>query len=390
MSAPVKKGWCPTALLPMPSGDGLLVRIASPESGLSTEMLQKLAALSADFGNGQIEITPRLNWQLRGLRSDRHADFIREARAAGLVTVRDEALVPVIVSPFCDHESQSFGDRLRQSIEALPHETRFPGKFCVVLSAGTFPLSDVHADIRIDGIEGGWRLSLAGTSDTALMVGAGNAVEIGAMTSALLDAAARMALDERPAGSILLARWLTLAGIDPASSMAAPRPNTGAPPTFTMLEPPFGRVSAADIAELADNMDRKSKAAIVPGRRFALTRDARALGWAERKRWNAATDARRRISVCTGAPACAQGFAATLPLAERIAIHYPAQGPHVHISGCSKGCALRERAGLAITATQGGFYMLENATASEALGGSLLASEADVVDALFRRVGIAA
>lgn len=61
------KGWCPGALRPMPSGDGLIVRIRPFCGALSLEQARGLAALARRLGNGHIDLTRRANLQLRGL-----------------------------------------------------------------------------------------------------------------------------------------------------------------------------------------------------------------------------------------------------------------------------------------------------------------------------------
>ena len=52
------KGWCPGALRPMQSGDGLVVRIR-PRSGVEPHELRVLADAARRFGNGHIDLTRR-------------------------------------------------------------------------------------------------------------------------------------------------------------------------------------------------------------------------------------------------------------------------------------------------------------------------------------------
>ncbi|WP_395710714.1 precorrin-3B synthase [Reyranella sp.] len=61
------KGWCPGALQPMPSGDGLIVRIRPFCGALSLDQAGGLADLAGRLGNGHIDLTRRANLQIRGL-----------------------------------------------------------------------------------------------------------------------------------------------------------------------------------------------------------------------------------------------------------------------------------------------------------------------------------
>src|SRR3984885_7927990 len=62
------KGWCPGALRPMQSGDGLIVRVR-PKSGMfDLAAFVALTEAAARFGNGQIDLTRRANLQIRGVR----------------------------------------------------------------------------------------------------------------------------------------------------------------------------------------------------------------------------------------------------------------------------------------------------------------------------------
>src|SRR4051812_48011525 len=64
------KGWCPGALRPMPSGDGLLVRIRPWCGAFTLEQAAGLADIAATLGNGCIDLTRRANLQIRGVREN--------------------------------------------------------------------------------------------------------------------------------------------------------------------------------------------------------------------------------------------------------------------------------------------------------------------------------
>ena len=59
------KGWCPGALRPMASGDGLVLRIRARNGRLTPDQAQGIAGLARQHGNGLIDLTSRANLQLR-------------------------------------------------------------------------------------------------------------------------------------------------------------------------------------------------------------------------------------------------------------------------------------------------------------------------------------
>ena len=61
------KGWCPSTLMPMMSGDGLLVRIKPAFGRLTSHQARTLALLSKYHGNGFMDMTNRANLQMRGI-----------------------------------------------------------------------------------------------------------------------------------------------------------------------------------------------------------------------------------------------------------------------------------------------------------------------------------
>ena len=83
MSAPLRRGACPSLAAPMPTGDGWLVRLTLAE-GLTPGAARAGWPRSAErLGNGLIEITARGSLQVRGLRRARRA-----ALAAALGSAR--------------------------------------------------------------------------------------------------------------------------------------------------------------------------------------------------------------------------------------------------------------------------------------------------------------
>ncbi len=77
-----------------------------------------------------------------------------------------------------------------------------------------------------------------------------------------------------------------------------------------------------------------------------------------------ADDPRLNTTACTGAPGCLQAHAQTRELARALAPHVP-KGSHLHVSGCSKGCAHPAPATVTLCATPDGFDLIKNGRACD-------------------------
>ena len=147
MSRPAAKGWCPSALRPMKSGDGLLVRIKPNFGQLNSKQLLVLADCLDDFGNGLLDITSRTNLQIRGVKEQNYSNLILKLQAEGLLG-KSEKLdrLNVIVSPFIRENSLTWrcASQIYSSVESLPF---LPEKFgfCVDCEESCY-LSDNSGD----------------------------------------------------------------------------------------------------------------------------------------------------------------------------------------------------------------------------------------------------
>ena len=81
---PLRKGWCPTMLKPMETGDGLLVRITMTSAHLSAKLAHAIAKLAERHGNGQIDLTSRGNLQLRGVTPESYDALVSALMALGV------------------------------------------------------------------------------------------------------------------------------------------------------------------------------------------------------------------------------------------------------------------------------------------------------------------
>ena len=122
-AAPAIKGWCPTLLSPMESGDGWLARVKPSAGKLSAAAARLIADAARRHGNGHIDLTSRANLQIRGLTPRSAEQFAETIIGAGLASANPsvEAVRNVMASPLGpDDPTASFDSHaLARDIEAM-------------------------------------------------------------------------------------------------------------------------------------------------------------------------------------------------------------------------------------------------------------------------------
>jgi precorrin-3B synthase len=308
------RGWCPGVHEPMPSGDGLLVRV-KPFGGILTAAgLRGIAAASVRYGNGVIELTSRGNLQIRGLTPATAPDFAADMVAAGLADPdpareRRRNVIPV---PPCD-------DSLVAAIEAVLAD--LPGlapKFCV--AAGWAEEADL---VVHDGAV--WAEGRAVPCSRSEIPGVIRRLAAGAQGHRL--------------------------------GAAMPDPG-GDDVDGLLLGLPFGQADAASLVRLAD---LAGQVRTTPWRSLYLPGGRDLVAFAGAGFITDRTDPRRTIAACPGAPACASGCVPARADAARLA----AQGlTNIHVSGCSKGCA-HPRAAVTLVGRAGCYDLVPNGRAAD-------------------------
>lgn len=355
------QGWCPGALRPMMSGDGLVVRVRPQGGRLSRAQATGIAAAARAHGNGLIDLSARGNVQVRGVTEATHPALIAELRALDLIDADagDEARRNILVTPFADAATDALAARLGAALADMPP---LPGKFGFVVDTGPAPVfAGIAGDIRLErATDGGLVLRCDG-----LALGA-------AVTE-----------DDAPAAVVALARWFVASGgvTDGRGRMAAlvgrgarpegplaprvapapalPPPDPAILPQGALIGFAFGQMTAETLAALAT----LGPIRVTPWRMLLVEglTDFPALAGVVTR----AGDPVRRVEACTGAPACLQGHVPVRDLATRLAGQVP-QGRVLHVSGCAKGCAHPAHADVTLVATAAGFDLIRNGTTLDA------------------------
>jgi len=386
---PYRKGWCPGALRPMETGDGLLARVRAPRGRLSLDQASALADAAMRCGNGAIDLSARANLHLRGLTERTLRDLHARLEAAGLIDPEIERLRNVVASPLDDLDPEASFD-LGPSFAALETRLkederlrRLPAKFSFLLDAqGRLPLGDIDADIRFEASRRGMFV---------VFIAGENALAAECAPDEIGDVAARLAR-----------AFLALAGAGEATPrrMRALVEGKGAHTVFAEAgcqAKPCGRspgrtslcdVLGAQVFGAAVTVGAAAAFGAIDADRFnALIERARTLGASGLRLtpWRSfliagldscsaasmlgsivdlgfvvdADDPRLRVAACPGAPACAHGYRRVRNDATRWAASLPrGEGVILHVSGCAKGCARPAVTAATLTATQAGYALV--------------------------------
>lgn len=374
---PLIKGWCPGALRPMASGDGLVVRLRPRDGRLMPDQALGVARLALAHGNGQIDLTSRANLQVRGVKPASYGALLEGLAGLGLVDAspEEEARRNILVTPFW-----SAGDGTLDLAAALADAVTgqgvpvLPDKFGFAVDPGAVSvLGGASADIRIERDAAGGLICRADGAATGAPVTATTAID-----RALQLARWFVETGGMVRGRGRMARHLAAGAALPDVFRRAPV-RQGA---FALISPgvvdcgfavgfAFGQISGETLAQLAghgalrltpwrmlvvEDVDWPGDIPDIPG---LITR---------------ADDPLLGVAACSGAPRCPQAHQPTRVIARHLAHvlapHLPQRlsapdGVVLHVSGCAKGCAHAGRAAITLTAGPEGYDIVRGGRAGD-------------------------
>jgi precorrin-3B synthase len=400
MNAPRFRGICPGLSVPMPTGDGLLVRLR-PTAPVPLDAMVGFCEAARQHGNGTIEVSARGSLQVRGLTPRSAPSF---ASALAELGIAAQEGVPVIAGfdPISQVNTAPLAGELRRAI-ANARLALSPKISVVMDGGGPLHLDALSADIRLRtaapargsrSYSHRFHLGLGGDGASATWLGSVAPEDvIGAVLGILTiigahGPTARAAAVLRADG-VEAFRSVSAALIEPSSAPPPRMPaemigvhsvHEGAVAVGIGLA--FGHTHADALAELVRLAARHGGQAVWPAPDRALlligvsARDALSLTVAAEQLGFVvdAGDPRRRIAACPGAPACASGLIPARALASALTpILEPAfrpvrNGVVVHISGCPKGCAHPRAAALTLVGTPDGCGIVHRGSARTAPG----------------------
>jgi precorrin-3B synthase len=344
------KGWCPGALRPMPSGDGLIVRVKPFCGALGLEQARGLANLAERLGNGHIDLTRRANLQLRGLSDERLPELHDALRQLALIDadVESEATRNVMVAPLAGPDVRSIATALEHALTGDPRLRALPAKFGILVDdGGPLSIAGERADICLVATGETIAFGLDTPTGTAWL---GTIVRDRAVEVAM--AAARVFLSVAPSGRMRdhVSGVRTL--VMPLLSALEARPQSGGRRLGLLdgavgIAAPFGRLEASQLRRLvalaadtgATDIRLSPWRAVYIGvrhRAAALLNGACDAGLIVDD-----SDPVLRIEACPGAPGCHSSSVDTRRDARRLAKLAGECGyqGNIHVSGCAKCCA---------------------------------------------------
>jgi precorrin-3B synthase len=351
------KGWCPSALRPMASGDGLVVRLRPRGGRLTSAQAAGIAELAARHGNGMIDLTSRANLQIRGVNEASHEPLVAGLDRLGLVDaeLQSETQSNILVAPFWRESDDTSVLAAELETALVERSPGLPEKFGFAVDCGDERvLAQAPADIRIErGLDGGLIVRADG-AEQGRAVARNDAVDVAlslaewfAASGGVKDGRGRMAA-HIAAGARLPDTFVGDA--EPATAIARPNPELHDGGALVGLA--FGQMRSESLGDLA---------ALAPGLRLTPWRMLFLEGLHEMPRHEGlitrAGDPLLRVVACTGAPGCPEARAQTRALAAALAPAVPA-GERLHVSGCAKGCAHPGPSAVTLVGTPDGFDLV--------------------------------
>ncbi len=391
-----RRGACPGLSAPMPTGDGLLVRLL-PIGTIPLAAFGQLCAAARREGNGVVEVTGRGSIQVRGLNA---ASARRFADAVAALGIAAEDGIPVLCNALAGLDGReildanAFAADLRRALTRTSLTARLAAKVSIAIDGGgAVNFDNISSDVRL-------RAQATGVGTTLCVGIAGDdasATQVGVIEPAHgIDAAIRLleviARCGRPARSrdILAAEGgapfrsalddLLIEDETPSHKRTSGDPigshrlRDGSLACGVGLA--FGHADATTLERLAE----AASGAGAIGIRAATDRVLMIIGLTETAASAfvnaaeslgfivAADDPRRRIVACAGAPICSSAHIAARALAPRvagIAASHLDGSRQVHISGCVKGCAYAGSAPLTIVGSPDGCALIANGSARD-------------------------
>ncbi|WP_377297251.1 precorrin-3B synthase [Rhizobium sp. SGZ-381] len=379
--SPLARGACPALSAPMPTGDGLLTRVALA-APIGPGDLSSLCDLSRRHGNGILDVTARGNLQIRGLDHQSAVDLERAVRDLPL-PLREGLAVEW--SPLAGEDGSEIADP-RPLGEAIIARARLlsgqlaPKLSVVIEGGGAIRLDHLLADIRLtaDRQHGTlfWGLTLGGTAGSGRRLGLVADDEAADLVEDLLQHLARLGPKTR-GRDLDPAHLPQLDRLRPASETASAVPAPTAPfGLFALSEGlsalrialPFGQVEAARLAALSEVAAKAGILWLKPAPDHALVfagpqqACADVLAHAEKSGFiSGGGDPLAEISACPGQPSCRSGRYATHETGRFAASNAAASldgSIRLHLSGCAKGCAHPGVATLTFVGSDAGTHLV--------------------------------
>jgi len=150
-----RRATCPGLADPLPTGDGLLARLAVTRA-MSLDRFAALCGAARTHGNGTIEITSRGSIQLRGLTMGSAPIFAAAVEALDFADAAEGRVLTNPLGGLDPHETfdaSGIADRLREALVDSRLAARLAPKVSVVVDGGgTLHLDAIPCDVRLRAV----------------------------------------------------------------------------------------------------------------------------------------------------------------------------------------------------------------------------------------------
>ena len=331
---------CPGLLSPFVSADGAIVRLRLPGGRTDTTELVDISALAEEFGAPFVQLTSRGNLQLRGLPEPLPEPFVRTVERLGLLPSATHERVRNIVadpSPELDWLVSELDDRLQRD-DAL---ATLPGRWLFALSDETGSSLDAPYDVAFQQFSPTSGRLLAGRQSRPCSPAEAVSALLGVANRflTLRDSDAVWNVRDLPSDSPLFVGFETFDSAPTVSRRAARSGPIGANVMeLTELGVPLGFLTPTLVAALVATLGSSARIVVTPHRSLVLPADTspEALDELIGAGFHCATDPRRRVTACIGAPFCRRTDSPTVDIARTTAA--PEADGRLHIVGCERAC----------------------------------------------------
>lgn len=331
---------CPGVLRPFAADDGAIVRLRLPGGRTDTTELVDISDLAEEFGAPFVQLTSRGNLQLRGLPEPLPEPFVRTVERLGLLPSATHERVRNIVadpSPELDWLVSELDDRLQRD-DAL---ATLPGRWLFALSNGTGPSLDAPYDVAFQQFSPTSGRLLAGRQSRPCSPAEAVSALLGVANRflTLRDSDAVWNVRDLPSDSPLFVGFETFDSAPTVSRRAAGSGPIGANVVeLTELGVPLGFLTPTLVAALVATLGSSARIVVTPHRSLVLPADTspEAIDELIGAGFHCATDPRRRVTACIGAPFCRRTNSPTVGIARTTPA--PEADGRLHIVGCERAC----------------------------------------------------
>lgn len=374
----IRRGWCPSLFKPMETGDGFLCRIKPFFSSITSDQARFIGELSAQYGNGYINLSQKGNLQLRGFTRENVDIAIPKVIQAHLGSndANMEEKRNIMIAPLWDLDPSRNADvyhiahELQKALEAHPEIHPLTGKFSFLIDGGEkYGLRNVYADVNIRVYDKSWIIQL-GHDENVIVCDRQDLITITLeiMQFCMDHQLKRLLTPENTKRYLQQTSHSTISYKNNDHHHSLPIGYFQLPTSSIVhMGVPFGLLNTSQLMHLADLADQFGNGTLrfTPWRSIILPHCSKEVLSDLSAFIVTKEDPRLQIVSCPGKPFCIQGQQETMEDVSSLLPIWKNQTRILHISGCAKGCASPQINPVTLCATQEGYNLVFDGKADQ-------------------------